>query len=122
MKGQVYWIRNFPADDPSRQGEIEKQVVVLQNHTMFPRKKRTTVVLTTTNLVGREAPWNVFVGAGTFDPWKSDCVIQCGDIFSWIVAELTDEKLSVYKGTLPNEVMTRVDVALAVSLSLGRGA
>jgi mRNA-degrading endonuclease toxin of MazEF toxin-antitoxin module len=114
-------VRNFPPDDPSRQGAIEKQVVVLQNHTIFPKKKRTSMVLTTTNLIGREVPWNVFVSAGTFEPWKSDCVIQCGDIFSWLVADLTDGKLSVYRGVLPGNVMRRVDIALAVSLSLGPG-
>src|SRR5438045_1155622 len=121
MKGQVYLIRNFPPDDPSREGPIEKQAVVLQNHTMFPAKKRTTMVLTTTKLIGRDVTWTVFVPAGTFEPCETDCLIQCGDIFSWLVAVLGDKNGSVYRGILPDEVIGRVDVALAVSLSLGPG-
>ena len=121
MKGQVYLAQNFPPDDPAKTGPIQKQVVVLQNHSIFPKKRRTTIVLTTTNLDARGAPWNVFVAAGTFDPWKSDCLIQCADIYSWLVSDLTDPAKSVYRGLLPAEVMRQVDVALAVSLSLGSG-
>jgi len=121
MKGQVYLVRNFLPDDPLKSTPIEKQVVVLQNHTMFPRKLRTCIVLTTTNLIGRPLPWNVFVPAGTFEPWKSDCVIQCGDIWTWLVAELKDRTKSVYRGVLPDDVLKQVDVALAISLSLGPG-
>lgn len=115
MRGQVYLIRNFPPDDPARSGSIEKQVVVLQNHTIFPRKQRTCIVLTTTNLAGRASPWNVFVAAGTFAPWPNDCLIQCGDIYSWLVGDLSK---GLYRGLLPNAVMDQVDVALAVSLGL----
>lgn len=122
MKGQVYLVQNFPPDDPTKQGPIQKQVVVLQDHSIFPRKRRTTLVLTTTNLDAQDRPWNVFVAAGTFAPWKVDCLIQCADIWSWLVSDLKDTNISSYIGLLSVEVMQRVDLALAVSLSLGSGS
>ena len=121
MKGQVYLVRNFSPDDPVKSGLIEKQVVVLQNHMIFPKKLRTCIVLTTTTLIGQPFPWNVFVPAGKFEPWKKDCIIQCGDIWTWLVADLRDASRSVYRGLLPDDILSQVDLALAVSLSLGSG-
>jgi mRNA-degrading endonuclease toxin of MazEF toxin-antitoxin module len=117
LRGHVYCVE-IDAVDPAKRGRtIDKYAVMLQSLSVLHHKNRVSVVLSTSKTERKRDRWNVFVPAATCPFWQQDTLILCGDVWSLGVDQIL-KKEHGYCGELPDEVMHKVDVALALSLQL----